>query len=395
MKAIFSPQKYAVYLLFFSLNFETMNLFNLGIDFLATKISISILLFTSILKYRTFFSLKHFHLYLIPLLIYFVFLTIVSYVNQVPGFNKFFNIPLFLNILIFIILINYSRIKSEIILEGLFVFAISTVLLSTLYFSGIGVNNPVNGRNTIFGNNPNDIGIKLCLSILIFSAVIFENKLELGKGRYFLLIFFPFLIKFLIDTNSRVAFIAFVLGIFIMFRIYYKFTGGSRKLNLLISGGVFSVLVLLILLINMDILVRLYNVFAKGDLSKRDWIWSNIWKIISNNFFFGIGKTGYDNQSVLVFGRITNPHNSILEVLCYTGIIGLMIFLIFFWRILKGAYVKYKYQNNVLPVILAIPIMGVFLSAQIFEPKIIWVLFAFMAAQKSTEGNQNLKVIKV
>ena len=394
MKFIFSPQKYALYLFCFSLNFELMNLFNLGIDFLASKISLTILLFTCLLQYKSFFTFSHFSRYLIPIMIYFGLLTIVNFIHHTSKFNKLFDLNFFLNIIFLLILTNFSRIKPFILLKGLFVFALCTTFISVLYFFGLGSHNDTGGmlRYTIFGMNPNELGVKLCLSLFILTSIIFENKLELGKVRYYLFIFFPFLIKFLIDTNSRVAFISFVLGSYIMFRLYYKFPETSRKMNLFISGLVLSLMAFMILVINMDMITRLYDTLTKGDISNRDMIWSKIGPIISNNLFFGIGETGYAQQSVLLLGGSSSPHNVILEVLCYTGLVGLLLFLIFFWRILSTAYVKYKYQDDMLPIVLMIPIFGVILSQQFFDKKILWLVIAFIVSSNFKIKDDNLKI---
>jgi hypothetical protein len=393
MKFLINPQKYAVYLFCFSLNFETLNLFNIGIDFLASKISISILLAVSMVQYKSLFTFKNYYRYLIPILIYFGLLTTISFIKRTTAFNVFFDFPLFLNILIFLILINYSTIRPDILLKGLFVFALSTVFISILYFFGIESVTVLQGipRHSIFGGNSNDVGVKLCYSIFILASIVFENKLELGKHRYYLLIFLPLLIKFMIDTNSRVAFVSFVLGCYVMFRLYYNSALLSRKTNLLISGFILFLVAFMILLINVDLIKRLFDIFSKGDLSGRDWIWSKIRPIISTNLVFGVGETGYAKMVALTFGGFGSPHNVILEVLCYTGLVGLLFFLVFLWRVIKAAYIKYKYQNDILPIILLIPILGMILSAQILWPKIVWLIFAFIVSQNIKENSLDKK----
>jgi O-antigen ligase len=228
-------------------------------------------------------------------------------------------------------------------------------------------------RSTIFGGNANDIGLRLSMAVFILMSLLFENKLKFGKFRYLLLIFFPFLLKFMFNTGSRVAFISFFLGVSIMFVVYIKSMGFTKKVNLLILGSFLMLLATVILFENDTIIRRLYIAFFKGDISGHDQIWSNVISIISKNLFIGVGETGLAQR----MGGVS-PHNVFLEVLACTGIVGFLIFFIFFCRILIGAYEKFKYQNELLPFVLFIPVIGAVLSGQIFEQKIYWVVFAFI-----------------
>jgi len=122
MNYIKSTQNYSIYFFIFTLNFAQMNLFNLGIDFLATKISISLFFIVSLLNYKSSYSLKYFSVYLKPILLYIILLTIISYLNSSYTSNNFIDFQLFTNILIFLILLNYSRTNNKLLLKGLFVF---------------------------------------------------------------------------------------------------------------------------------------------------------------------------------------------------------------------------------------------------------------------------------
>lgn len=383
MKFINKAQKYSIYLFLFSLNFETINLFNLGIDYLASKISICILLIFSLLNYKSLFSIKYFSKYIIPLLIYFLLLTYQSFTYRSLLYSTFFDFPFFLNILIFIVLINYTRIKSEILLNGLFVFALSTFLLSILYFFGIGLTDSSEGRITVFGINQNLLGLKTGLSLLIFISIIFENRLRFGKIRYWILLTFPFLFIIMIGSGSRVSFISFFLGLF-MFIYFYKSIKFINKLLILLTAIFIFILFWQFFLKNSIVAERLYTSVNEGILSSRDMIWIKLYDIIFNNFILGVGKTGYANMVDYQFGGVLSPHNVILEVLCYTGIIGLTLFLNFFLKIVSFAIKRKRDREELLPIIVIIPILGMIITGQIFDQKIVWVLFAYILSYSST-----------
>jgi len=380
MRLINKAHEYTIYAFFFSLNFETLNFLNLNIDFLATKITISILLFISILNFKTFFSVKHFFRYLIPLLFYFILLTYISFINKSSSYREFFDFPFFLNILIFLILINSSRIKYEVLLRGLFIFALSTFFLSILYYLGFGFTETsvdLEGRASVFGMNQNLLGIHLCVSLLTLISIISENKLELGKERYSLILIFPVLLGFMISTGSRLALLSLISGIFIF--VFFNKNIKTKQKILVVFVSSFAFLAFWQLFLKNSLVVgRLLDTVNDGDLAYRDVIWGSLLNVFSNNFIFGVGRTGY---AMIVGG--TSPHNVLIEVLCYTGIIGLFFFILFVLSIVSNAYKRIKKDRELLPMALVIPILGMILSGQIFGPKIFWALFAYIAGSIS------------
>lgn len=366
--------KLSVFFFIFSLNFAQMDFLNLGYEFLLTRISIFLLLAISLINFKSSYSIKHFSRYLTPILIYFAYLTLIGVINQSSMYQNYFDFYVFIDILIFWILLNYSIKYKNILLKGLLVFVFSSFILSLLYFSGISVNEELEGRHSIFGINANMLGIEMCVSLLILISIIFENRLELGKKRFLLLFLFPFQFNLMILTGSRVAAISFVLGLG-TYLYYVNHIGRLKKILLLVFSSSLFVLFWQIFLKNSYVAERIFDTVNEGDLSTRDLIWISLFDLISNNYVFGVGKTGYSMR----VGE-GSPHNVFLEVLCYTGIIGLIIFLIFYFRIIQNGYRKMKSQGELLSLVLVIPILGLVLSGQIFDQKIVWVIFAYIAS---------------
>jgi O-antigen ligase len=343
-------------------------------------------------SFKSFILLKNDLKYLFPLFAYFIILTTISIYNIVAPFNDFFDFPFFLNILVFYLLTRYSNVYPNILLKGLLVFSISTFVLSLLYFLGIGITDSLeglDGRSTVFGMNQNFLGLSLCISIFTIISIVMENKLELGKRRFVLLSLLPFMFVFLISTGSRVAFISLILGLF-LFIYFNKSYSSVKKSTIIVASLLVFLLFSLVFLKNSLVVERLSNSVNEGDLSSRDLIWINLYNIIKNNYVFGIGKTGYamvmNNNSL--FEGVPSPHNVLIEVLCYTGIVGLIVFIFFIYRILCIAYQKNKLNTEILPLVLFIPVLGMILSDQIFDQKIAWILFAYLA---SNTNNSNVK----
>jgi O-antigen ligase len=373
-KIIEYAQKYIIYLFIFSLNFETVNLFYLDIDYLASKISIGLLIFISIINYKSFNALKHFYKILIPIIFYFFWLTYTSFVNRSSTYNVFINFPFFLNIVILVVLIINSKLNPDNLLKGLLVFSFSTFVLSILSLLGMGEIDYLNeGRLKIFGLNQNLLGIHLCVSLLVLISVIFENRLKLSRNsRYLLLFLIPSLFTFMVQTGSRLSMISFVLGV-IFFILLSNRIKTSKKIFTLLGVFCFTLVVFSLFLKNSLIAERLFLVLNDGDTANREIIWLKLLDVFSNNYFFGVGETGY----AAAVGELS-PHNVFIEVLLYTGIFGLFIFLIFLLRIIIDAIKRRKFHGEMLPLVLVLPILGTILTGQILGNKIYWVLFAYI-----------------
>src|SRR5690606_36113958 len=72
---------------------------------------------------------------------------------------------------------------------------------------------------------------------------------------------------------------------------------------------------------------RLSRTIQEGNLAGREEIWYSILPLLKENWIFGVGRTGYIEYITELFGRIKSPHNVIIEVLAYSGVIGLLLFL--------------------------------------------------------------------
>jgi O-antigen ligase len=381
LKSTLKPYRFAVYAFFFSLNFESLDLFGLGIDYLASKITIVGLLLVSLLNLRSTLRVSYLRLSLyMPLLVFFILLTIMNYLNRTADFKEYFNMPLFLNILIFVILSNLSIKYPDVILKGFLALTLGTFILSVLFTFGVGVEQTPDDRFTIFNDNPNYVGIRSSIALLTLIYVIFYNKLKLGKNRFWFLLLFPTLILLLISTGSRVSFISLVLGIIIFIFPVTNKISLNRLIITLVSIAAF-IFVWIFYLKDSVIIERLNNFLFKGDLANRDLIWDHVIKILKNKPLFGVGKTGYDSAITQVMGSVASPHNLILELLSNTGIIGLLVFLLFLLQIIWFAIKSYFDDKDIMSFIFLIPIIGLVLIGQILDQKVAWILFSFIAGQ--------------
>lgn len=368
-----------VSLYFISINFEQWDPLHTSGSFSISKL-LAIVYILSMIPSLTFLSTNvKFRNILRILWGFFFFYTIINILN-ISGLNfYFFDITLFMNIILFWILINHDEREPFIIEKGFLSFAMGTVLLSFFLKFGVGIDYDESERVTILGENQNTLGITACISMLvIFSTVIF-NRLKLGFERFLLLLLVPFIIQLLIESGSRVAFIALIVSVIVGAFLYHSHSILKKGL-LIILIGLFFTYLLILLLQDEVLLSRLSMSFREGDLSGREIIWDKVILLIKENFIFGVGRTGYSDFSQVYFGEYTSPHNVILEILCFTGIIGLMIFFSFLLKLIILSYTSFRTDNNLLPILFIITISGLLLSSHVLEKKIVWSMFAYIVS---------------
>lgn len=377
-------QKFSIYLMIFSLNFESIDLFYLGISYLATKISIVLLLFFSVLNFKNSFTFRNYSNYILIIVSYFLMLTVNNFINRSGNYNKIIDFPFFLNLLVFVILCNYSMVDKKVILKGLLVLSLSSFLLVIFYFLGLGGEGLFEGRFTIFGMNENILGLTLCISILTLLSIVFENNFFLDKKRYLFLVMVPFLFVLMLNTGSRGAFISLLLGISSF--LYFKKSITPLKKYSILAITVFTSILLWFLFLKTSVIgERLLSSVNEGDLGSRELIWISIYDVIVNNYIIGIGETGYAEKMMNWFNDVPSPHNVFIEIICYTGLVGLIVFLIFLKRLYYNARKINLQEGGILSLALFFPIIITMLSGQLLDSKLIWVLFAFIASNTPEE----------
>lgn len=363
-------------LLFFLLNFERWDPLNLGIDYLIFKIPFVLLLLSFSFSFSKLFKLNLRNPVIKYILIYFIILTFISFINSDKVNNNYFDSLFCINLILFLLTFNYLCLNRSVIYKCFIFYSFGAFILSILYLFNIGTESDPTGRVSIFGENQNSIGVNMCFASLMIISIVFENKLKLNKLRYLLLFQLPTIIIFLAATGSRLATISLLISIAAYF-LLWNAKNVSKKIILLFTT--FSLFFILFTLFGNNSIIseRISDTVKSGEIGNRDLLLIMIIPIVLNNLFFGVGLTGYNK---LMIDNYTSPHNGIVEVLCYTGIFGLIFFLTFFIKSLIRGINKKKIENEILPLVFYFPIIGILISAQIFQSKIVWILLAYVIA---------------
>tara|TARA_Y100000768_G_scaffold310435_1_gene244812 strand:+ start:17710 stop:18948 length:1239 start_codon:yes stop_codon:yes gene_type:complete len=383
-----SIQNYFLYLYFFSINVEN---FNPTGYFSISKLAGITYIASAFLSFKNFTSLNRKQLYFYwPILIFIIYLTLISIINFNDYSNRFFDIAFIQNILIFMVLVNHVRKDSYVLEKGMFALSVGSIVVSFFLFLGIGVSEIATEgdivRKTFFNAGANELALKLSAGLAIIISILYENTLKIKKWIRLLLIFsVPLLILGILGTASRTAFL--ILPACGLAWFGFKLLASNNKFYALLLG-LFTLVIFLTPIIFIALQAeqfqflaeRLANTGGIADISEtgRFTLWLGYFSLIFENFIFGNGYSGFDLLSYEFFGFIESPHNVLLEVFLYTGLIGFLIYILFLSRIFVVSYKLYKQKSRILPTIIIPIALAFILILQGLNEKICWIILAYI-----------------
>lgn len=326
--------------------------------------------------------------------IYFlIVLTIVNILNINPSYTTPIVYSSMINCLLFYyILLLHGIFDSKAIMWSLYGIGAGALLMGAFFLAQFNVEIDDGGRLTMFGENANNLGVYMVMgTVIILYSFILKNSFNLGSYRYGMIALLVPLIILLVMTASRTAMLSLILSIIVIVVMYpYKNTG-KRLLSytfctLFILYGLSKV-------VTSDLLIveRLIATKETGATSGRDKIVSNIMPYIYDNFIIGVGQTGYVEVADKALGKVHedgqneygfSPHNVIVEVLIYTGVVGSFFMFVFWFHEFKAVWMIFKEKKDILPLLMAIPVFAYLISAQLLSQKWGYVLFAYFLIEK-------------
>ena len=334
-----------------------------------------------------------------PKLLLIFWITIVSLLNFNELSTRFVDVAVILNLFIFIAIINHS-LREEALLDKCFIFyVIGSITVSMLIFLNIGVSEDIGGRAQFFNSDLNQLAIKLTASFLIIISFFINDNLALGKYRFLLVAFLPFLFVAISRSGSRTALILIVLVI--LFLLFLWALNSKRKVVTFFITSISAASIVIGVIYAIEAfqessvaIERLALTGSELDNSEgaRFFLWAGFVSIIlnyNNNLFFGNGLSGFDQLAYDFFGFVPSTHNVLLEVIIYTGIFGLILYLIFLYKSISAAINLYRFNNNLIGVIL-VPVAFTFIVAlQGLSEKLCWLIFAYVVSKTIFYLKQN------
>ncbi|NCC70285.1 O-antigen ligase domain-containing protein [bacterium] len=237
-------------------------------------------------------------------------------------------------------------------------------------FTGIGISNIDSSwiisetrRVTSFFPYPNALALFLSpISIIFFIMFIkkIKEKKYLISFIYLLIFILSFLSVFFAKSDAGV--ISIIMSLLLFPVLYFK-----KGFNLLF--------------LYIPILTSLFIIQSpiKDKINFKDYsgnirldIWEETGEMLNDNFIFGSGINGY--QEVMKKYHMNNyfdiflyPHNLFLNFWVEIGLIGLIIFIIIFFKFFKNCY-KYKKNNNYYYIFLTLSFISIIIHGLVDVP---------------------------
>lgn len=178
-------------------------------------------------------------------------------------------------------------------------------------------------------SNRNTFGFFMGLGVVITAFLISKNTIY--KKQNFILIFlFILFIYCTLFSYTRTTW----LSLSIVFLLYVILNLKDIKLKYIIYFSIF-LFILCLLFFNINTLNRRFTLFLEGYSSNRYEIWLHALKLIEQKLIFG---WGLDSWKIVGLKSYSGTHNSILEILLYLGVFGLVIYTVLVYFILKEIY---------------------------------------------------------
>lgn len=380
-------RRFLLFLVGFSMPFNNVALIpNFSVGLFSSAIY-----FTSLIPYILNIKKigKNYGKFVWSIFLFILLFTFINLINKCEYNTPVFPVSIFLCFILMLLMLIHSLYDRKVLSFCLHGLAFGGVLMSIFFFLGIGISIGDDQRLVMFGENSNALGIYMGLSaiIILYDFVLNSN---FGKYRFLLLLFFVPIVNLMFATGSRTAFLIFLFSIIVI--LFFHSPNSLLGKIALIAIGIVCCIYTFNKLKKTDsvIIQRLIETVEEGNTSGRDRIVESLIPYIIESPIWGYGQTGYVNVSknalakVSIIGNVIygySPHNVIIEILLYTGIFGLLLWLNFWWNIGKESWILYKSKKLLLPGLMCIPILACIISGQLLAAKWSFIIYAYIISE--------------
>lgn len=293
-----------------------------------------------------------------------------------PQSNSY--VSILINMIVFtILLIQYPVTKREMSFIK-FAIVIVGVILSFIILSGnqmVDINNISGGRVTLtIGGlvaDNNNLAASLCVPIICSFAFAYSKDVTF-KQKILFYSFFAIMVFALLMTGSRGGLLALVAGMSVFL---LKANGGIKIRTVLL--GAFLVVVLSFVLQNylssaLSSRFTLQSVIESGGTGRID-IWKRALNIFSSSnvfrMLFGYGFGSFPDVLSRYSGWYVASHNDFIGVLLDLGILGLVLFLLLWRKMISHCYHGERYTE--LGILVAMLVSS--MSMEMTIKKMFWL----------------------
>ena len=284
-----NTQFFIACLYFASLNFEVFS--PIVPNFSVAKMAALLYIFVSLLTPTKLLSTRNIKVPLFSLFAMF-FLMILSSIIHMESNRSIFSTTLFLNIIMFWLLLNHQRRDGRVFHQGLLWFSVSSFVVGLCFYFGIGVSVDDELRMVVFGENANGLGVKMGVGALFLLNYCLNHTSNKLLYRPWLLVMVIPMLSLLFATASRVAIVVFALGV-ILFVLLRQTKRTFTKFLWLIVGLVALYYGYQIILQQEVLMTKNEKTIEEGNVSGRDYIWSKYIDLIEETDYIDLIKKLY------------------------------------------------------------------------------------------------------
>lgn len=315
-----------------------------------TRLAGALYFITALFSFDKMFSMnKHSKIVILPVALWIWLITVELFNGLSFGFDVGFYFQFIYLIVFYFLIINEFRINDRTKWGMMIALVLSMLVVTVLLKLGIGIglnreNDTVSSLDEVrrvwfFGLNPNALGNYAVLAIL-FSFFLYFEYFKGLLSKKLILAAIPILFLPLFYSGSSGAFLTLFFGL----SIYFSIRKGNvfKKLK-------FIFLLFLVLFLVFNSLSRfeylnnkLYLFLEAGNTTGRTEIWASALSVISNNWFFGLGKNGAEFALEKLSGNHYTAHNVYLDVFMWGGIFAILIYLMLFVSVALNSLKYYR-----------------------------------------------------
>lgn len=283
--------------------------------------------------------------------------------------------------LVFCILAYYY--KKEFILKQDF---INIVYLSFIFVALTGIFSLISMPEVISGeglqgtlDNRNAFGLFMGMGFVL-SLLLFETNKKLS---FILMLTFSTLMFF---TFSRSSWVASVMASLVLFSVSFR----KVKIQHFAYLGIFLLFIIIFYFSFESIQHRVAQLLA-GDSSGRFGIWTHTIALIKEKPYFGHGLETWMNLSDPYLKQFPDPHNMVLEILLYTGILGLISVYLAIFSVLLEIYKQKNYRLFAIAAYFLVITQfdfGAFGSKELLSFLTAFVFFVYLEKFKPIQNTQ-------
>lgn len=239
--------------------------------------------------------------------------------------------------------------KIDLILNLIFYSSFLISVFGLIYF--ISGNLTYDSRLKAFYLSPNHLIMILAPGFLIGLWNIFLKK-KIDRNKFLMILI---ILSAILLTRSYFGIVSILLSFCTLFLIFHR----KNKNAFLATGFIFlTVILFLILEKDSEKIHDLVNLSERTSLNSRLMIWKSSFKIILDNWLWGIGPGNFQEKYLLyqkyfkpyLEWAVPQPHNLLLAFWLQTGLIGLLGFMYLiiyhFFKIIKALLKKEEHLKQ-------------------------------------------------